>query len=115
MLETPTPPLAETRRPHSGRLSPARLLHESDEQLVALARSGSERAWTEIMRRYGRQLRAYCARFVGPSRAEDAVQQAYLQAFLALRDGSRRDIVLRPRLYRIAHNCAIDVLRKGSP
>ena len=115
MLETPTPPLAETRRPHSGRLSPAALLHESDEQLVALARSGSERAWTEIMRRYGRQLRAYCARFVGPSRAEDAVQQAYLQAFLALRDGSRRDIVLRPWLYRIAHNCAIDVLRKGSP
>src|SRR5262245_46666155 len=114
MLETPTPPLAE-RRPHSGRLSPAALLHETDEQLVSLARSGSERAWTEIMRRYGRQLRAYCSRFVGPNRAEDAVQQAFLQAFLALRDGSRRDIALRPWLYRIAHNCAIDVLRKGTP
>ena len=50
-----------------------------------------------------------------PSRAEDAVQQTFLQAFLALRDGSDREIALRAWLYRIAHNCSIDLLRKGSP
>ena len=116
-MYTDTPAIAERRRPRppEGKLSPGSLVHQSDERLVALARSGSERAWAEITRRYGRQLRAYCARFVGVSRAEDVVQQTFLQAFLALRDGSQREIALRAWLYRIAHNCSIDVLRKGSP
>ena len=114
-MYTDTPAIADTRRPHHGRLSLEVLLHQSDERLVALARSGSERAWDEIMRRYGRQLRSYCSRFVGAGRAEDAVQQTFLQAFLALRDGSEREIALRAWLYRIAHNCAIDVLRKSAP
>ncbi len=114
-LYTDTPAIADTRRPHSRKLSQEALLHQSDDRLVALARSGSEHAWAEITRRYERLLRAYCARFVGASRAEDAVQQTFLQAFLALRDGTRREIALRAWLYRIAHNCAIDVLRKNSP
>jgi RNA polymerase sigma-70 factor (ECF subfamily) len=111
-MHTSASAIAEPRRP--GKLSQAALLHQSDERLVILARSGSERAWAEITRRYGRQLRVYCARFVGVSRAEDAVQQTFLQAFLALRDGAPREIVLRAWLYRIAHNCSVDVLRKGT-
>jgi RNA polymerase sigma factor (sigma-70 family) len=95
-------------------LSPASLRHQTDERLVSLARSGSERAWSEIMRRYRPQLRSYSARFVGPGRAEDAVQQTFLQAFLALRDSQPREIALRAWLYRIAHNCSVDVLRKGA-
>ncbi|HZO61274.1 MAG TPA: sigma-70 family RNA polymerase sigma factor [Solirubrobacterales bacterium] len=113
-MHTSASAIAESRRPHAGRLSQASLLHQSDERLVALARSGSERAWAEITRRYGRQLRVYCTRFVGASRAEDAVQQTFLQAFLALRDGAHREIALRAWLYRIAHNCSIDLLRKGN-
>ena len=113
-MHTSTPAIAESRRPHAGKPSQASLLHQSDERLVSLARSGSERAWAEITRRYGRQLAVYCTRFVGVNRAEDAVQQTFLQAFLSLRDGSHREIVLRAWLYRIAHNCSIDVLRKGS-
>ncbi len=114
-MQTSTPARADSRRPHAGMLSGASLMHQSDECLVALARSGSERAWSEITRRYRRQLRSYCERFVGASRAEDAVQQTFLQAFLALRDGAEREIALRAWLYRIAHNCSIDLLRKGSP
>ena len=113
-MHTSASAIAESRRPHAGKLSQATLLHQSDERLVSLARSGSERAWAEITRRYGRQLRVYCTRFVGASRAEDAVQQTFLQAFLSLRDGNAREIVLRAWLYRIAHNCSIDLLRKGS-
>jgi RNA polymerase sigma factor (sigma-70 family) len=115
MYTESTPAIADTRRPHAGTLSQASLMHQSDDRLVTLARSGSERAWSEITRRYRRQLRSYCGRFVGPSRAEDAVQQTFLQAFLALRDGAQRDIALRAWLYRIAHNCSIDLLRKGTP
>ena len=113
-MHTSSSAIAESRRPHAGKLSQASLIHQSDERLVTLARSGSERAWAEISRRYGRQLRVYCTRFVGASRAEDAVQQTLLQAFLSLRDGTNREIVLRAWLYRIAHNCSIDLLRKGT-
>ena len=113
-MHTSASAIAESRRPHAGKLSQASLLHQSDERLVSLARSGSERAWAEITRRYGHQLRVYCTRFVGANRAEDAVQQTFLQAFLSLRDGSHREIVLRAWLYRIAHNCSIDLLRKGT-
>jgi RNA polymerase sigma factor (sigma-70 family) len=99
---------------HAGALCSESLRHESDERLVALTRAGSERAFAEVARRYQRQLRAYCSRLVGIERAQDAVQQALLQAFLALRDGAPREIALRPWLYRIAHNCSIDLLRMGS-
>jgi RNA polymerase sigma factor (sigma-70 family) len=99
---------------HAGTLSCESLRHESDERLVALTRAGSERAFAEITRRYQRPLRVYCSRLVGPERAQDAVQQALLQAFLSLRDRAPREIALRPWLYRIAHNCAIDLIRMGS-
>jgi len=99
---------------HAGTLSCESLRHESDERLVALTRAGSERAFAEITRRYQSALRAYCSRLVGPERAQDAVQQALLQAFLSLRDRAPREIALRPWLYRIAHNCSIDLIRMGS-
>ena len=97
---------------HAGALSTCSLRHAGDDRLVALARAGSERAFAEIMRRYQRPLQFYCLHLVGAPRAEDAVQQAFLQAFVSLRDGARREIALRPWLYRIARNCAIDLLRK---
>jgi RNA polymerase sigma factor (sigma-70 family) len=99
---------------HAGTLSCGSLRHQSDERLVALTRGGSERAFSEIARRYQRPLRSYCSRLVGAERAQDAVQQALLQAFLSLRDGAPRQIALRPWLYRIAHNCSVDLLRMGS-
>jgi RNA polymerase sigma factor (sigma-70 family) len=79
---------------------------------VLLTRAGSERAFAEIMRRYQRPLYVYCLQLLGAGRAEDAVQQAFLKAFVALRDGASREIALRPWLYRIARNCSIDLLRK---
>ena len=80
-----------------------------------MAREGSARAFEEITRRYQRRLRSYCTQFVGPAQAEDAVQQAFLSAYVALRGESRREIALRPWLYRIARNCAIDLLRSTPP
>ena len=113
LTASPSPETAApARRPHVGALSKPALRHASDDRLVALTRAGSERAFAEIMRRYQRPLQFYCLHLVGAPRAEDAVQQAFMQAFVALRDGERREIALRPWLYRIARNCAIDLLRK---
>jgi RNA polymerase sigma factor (sigma-70 family) len=84
----------------------------SDSRLVAQARAGSADAFRAIVRRYERPLRAYCTRLLGPDLATDAVQQTFLHALIALRSAPPREIALRPWLYRVARNCALDLLRR---
>jgi RNA polymerase sigma factor (sigma-70 family) len=83
---------------------------QSDDRLVALARSGHERAFEAIVERYRKPLLRACRRVLPEARAEDAVQQALVAAWSALARGDEvRD--LRPWLYRIAHNSALNQLR----
>jgi len=87
------------------------LLTQSDERLVGFARAGHERAFDALVRRYRRQLHGYCRRLLlSDERAEDALQQALLQAWLALRDGAEVQDVCA-WLYRIVHNAAVNALR----
>src|SRR3954454_18207475 len=81
---------------------------QSDERLVDLVRDGNDRAFEAIVHRYRRPLLRYCGRFLTPPRAEDAVQQAFVNAFGALRSGDG-EMNLRAWLYRIAHNSALNV------
>src|SRR3954465_13313236 len=85
---------------------------QSDDRLVDLVREGNERAFEAIVHRYRRPLLRYCGRFLAPARAEDAVQQAFVNAYGAMRDGDA-EIRLRPWLYRISHNAALNVLRQA--
>jgi RNA polymerase sigma factor (sigma-70 family) len=87
------------------------LLTQSDARLVKLAHEGHERAFEALVQRYRRQLLAYCRRLLLPSeRAEDALQQGLLQAWLALQQGvDVKDA--RPWLYKIVHNAALNMLR----
>ena len=83
---------------------------QSDERLVALARAGHERAFEVIVQRYRGLLLRSARRYLSDGRAEDAVQQAFLAAWSALQRGDEvRD--LRPWLYRIVHNTALNALR----
>ncbi len=96
---------------HPARRAGESLLRlQSDERLVDLAVDGHEAAFNAIVDRYRTPLTRYCAGLVGPSRAEDVVQQALINAHHALQ---RTDEVrhLRSWLYRIAHNAALNVLR----
>jgi RNA polymerase sigma factor (sigma-70 family) len=87
------------------------LLTQSDARLVAFARAGHERAFEAIVQRYRRPLHNYCRRLLlSDERAEDALQQALLQAWLALRAGTEVGEV-KPWLYRIVHNAAVNALR----
>ena len=96
------------------RLAGASLLRlQSDERLVALARAGHQEACAAIVARHRPPLLRYCARIVGPARAEDAVQQTFISAFASMSE-SEREIELRPWLYRIAHNAALRLLRAGA-
>jgi RNA polymerase sigma factor (sigma-70 family) len=88
----------------------------SDEQLLALFRSGSEEAFGVIHDRYRQRLFAYARQMLGGSRqdAEDVMQDVFLRAYAALRADSR-PVALRAWLYRVAHNRCIDQLRRGGP
>jgi RNA polymerase sigma factor (sigma-70 family) len=85
---------------------------QTDERLVDLARAGNQRAFEAIVERYRRPLLRYCSRLLPPTRAEDVVQQALLNAYAAMLRDDRR-IELRPWLYRIAHNAALNALREN--
>src|SRR5487761_1803543 len=87
------------------------LLTQSDARLVALAGEGHERAFEALVQRYRRPLLLYCRRLLLPDeRAEDALQQALMQAWLALRRGVEVSDV-RSWLYRVVHNTALNMLR----
>ncbi len=93
-------------------LGPA-LRTQPDRRLVALVREGYELAFEEIVRRYGKALARYAAAIVG-SRGEDVTQDAFSKALLALRrDGA--EIELRPWLFRIVRNTALNDLRDSPP
>jgi RNA polymerase sigma factor (sigma-70 family) len=89
-------------------LGPA-LRAQPDRRLVTLVREGYEAAFEEIVRRYGRPLTRYAAAIVG-SRSEDVTQDAFSKALQALRRDESA-IELRPWLYRIVRNTALNDLR----
>jgi RNA polymerase sigma factor (sigma-70 family) len=90
----------------------ARLLAtQTDERLLELMQQGHERAFEAIVVRYRRGLLAYCRRLGLPdARAEDALQQTFLKAWIAI-EGGAQVRALSPWLYRIAHNAAVNVIR----
>lgn len=84
----------------------------NDERLARRAAAGDERAFAAIFRRYSQDLYRYCLAIVGnPADAQDALQDTMVKALRSL-PGERREINLKPWLYRVAHNEAIDLLRR---
>ncbi|QNI36026.1 sigma-70 family RNA polymerase sigma factor [Edaphobacter albus] len=60
-------------------------------------------------------LHGYCARMLGSTiDGEDAVQDTLLRAYTAIVAGSRPP-EMRFWLFRLAHNCSVDLLRKRRP
>ena len=93
-------------------LGPA-LRAQPDRRLVDLVRDGYDAAFEEIVRRYRRPLDRFAAAIVG-GRSEDVTQDAFSKALPALR-GSEAEIELRPWLYRIVRNTALNDLRDRGP
>jgi len=84
----------------------------TDEQLVALALDGGERAFAVLVRRYQRRLTAFLSQLVGDVElARELAQEAFVRAWSAL---DRFDPRYRfsTWLFRIAHNLGIDQLRR---
>ncbi len=91
-------------------LSTPLLRTQSDRRLVALTANGHDRAFEAIVERYRRPLQRYLRRLLSEGLAEDVLQASFVRAWQALHAGTDvRD--LRPWLYRIAHNQALNTLR----
>ena len=95
----------------AGLASRITLRAQTDERLVELARSGNSGAFEAIAQRYRGPLLRQARRLLHDhALAEDAVQQALLNAYRALRFGEARP-QLRPWLHRICHNSSLGLLR----
>jgi len=82
---------------------------------VTQALAGSQSAFEQIVRRYQRPIISLIARMTGDwALAEDLAQETFVKAFrsLAAFDTTRR---LSSWLFRIAHNTAIDAMRRHRP
>jgi RNA polymerase sigma factor (sigma-70 family) len=98
----------------STRIPTPLLSIQHDQRLLALIRGGHEPAFDALVHRHRRSLLRYCRRMrLSEARAEDVVQQAFLQAWQAIERGAEvRD--LRAWLYRIVHNVAVGSMRGSS-
>jgi RNA polymerase sigma factor (sigma-70 family) len=75
---------------------------------VELIRAGCDEAFEVVVGRYTGPLKCFVTRVLPDPYAEDVVQQTFVRALEALRGGDA-EIFLRPWLYRIAQNAALDV------
>jgi RNA polymerase sigma factor (sigma-70 family) len=91
-------------------VSPILFKRLSDERLGSRLASGEAAAFDELYRRYVHRLAAYGSHLLGdPAAGDDVAQATLLKAYGALRDGRVPD-KMRPWLFRIAHNTAIDLV-----
>jgi RNA polymerase sigma factor (sigma-70 family) len=87
----------------------------SERWLTRRAARGDREAFAAIFSRHQQDLYRYCVAILGdPDDAQDALQNTMVKALRAL-PGERREIALKPWLYRIAHNEAIELRRRERP
>ena len=86
-------------------------MSKAESDLLRRAQAGEMEAFTELFESFRPSIYAAASRLAGPDDVEDVVMETYLKAWQALprfRGGS----TLKTWVYRIAHNCAVDVLRR---
>ncbi|HSE31327.1 MAG TPA: sigma-70 family RNA polymerase sigma factor [Pyrinomonadaceae bacterium] len=86
----------------------------TDRDLVATAINGVEGSFEELVRRYQRPISAYVYRMVGNyESALDLTQEIFIKVYGSLRK-YRSEFKFSTWIYKIAHNAAVDHLRRSS-
>lgn len=86
----------------------------SDIELIARAIKGREDGFEELVRRYQRPITGYVFRMLGDYESSlDVTQEVFIKVYNSLQRYSS-DYKFSTWLYRIAHNAAIDHLRRNS-
>lgn len=84
----------------------------TDRDLVATAVSGAEGSFEELVRRYQRPIAAYVYRMVGNyESALDLTQEIFIKVYSSL-ERYRPEFKFSTWIYKIAHNSAVDHLRR---
>ncbi|HVS99575.1 MAG TPA: sigma-70 family RNA polymerase sigma factor, partial [Solirubrobacterales bacterium] len=87
----------------------------NERRLARRAARGDRDSFAKIFRHFQQDLYRYCVAILGdPEDAEDALQNTMVKALAAL-PGERREIELKPWLYRIAHNESVELRRRARP
>ena len=86
----------------------------ADRDLVATAAQGLEGGFEELVRRYQRPISAYVYRMVGDyDIALDLTQEIFIKIYASL-SRYRPEFKFSTWIYKIAHNAAIDHLRRNA-
>jgi RNA polymerase sigma-70 factor (ECF subfamily) len=86
----------------------------SDAELVSTAIGGGEASFEELVRRYQRPIVSYVYRMLNDyDNSLDVTQEVFIKVYNSL-DRYSCDYKFSTWLYRIAHNAAIDHLRRNS-
>lgn len=87
----------------------------SDRELIENTVRGSEAGFEEIVRRYQKPIAGYVYRILGNHEASlDVTQEVFIKVYNSLHRYSP-EYKFSTWVYRIAHNAAIDHLRRNSP
>src|SRR5690242_9507794 len=83
-----------------------------DARLLRRASKGDEAAFAAIFERHGQDLYRYCRAILGnPDDAQDALQNTMTRVLRAL-PGEERALKLKPWLFRVARNEALNLIRE---
>jgi len=86
----------------------------SDRDLVATAIDGLDGSFEELVRRYQRPISAYVYRMLGDYEAAlDLTQEIFIKVYGSVQR-YRSEFKFSTWIYRIAHNAAVDQLRRNS-
>ncbi|MFH0740119.1 MAG: RNA polymerase sigma factor [bacterium] len=88
---------------------------KTDEQLALLTQHGNVEAFGFLIEKYQDKIKKYIRRMVqGPDEPNDITQNVFLKAFENIQGFDVRQR-FSPWVYRIAHNEAVNYLRKKKP
>jgi len=86
----------------------------TDAELIGIAVSGRDDSFEELVRRYQRPIAGYVFRMLGNYDASlDVTQEVFIKVYKSLKRYSP-EYKFSTWLYRIAHNAAIDHIRRNS-
>ncbi|KAA0236117.1 MAG: ECF RNA polymerase sigma factor SigW [Acidimicrobiales bacterium] len=89
--------------------------HTDEDQLIAWAQDGDERAFRALIEPYRPMLQSVCGRIAGSrSETEDAIQVALLAVWQNIARFEHRS-KFSTWLFRVCHNAALGVVRKRVP
>src|SRR6267142_5614416 len=98
----------------SAAISIAKASVLADSVLVVSALAGRETSFEELVRRYQRPIAAYVYRMVGDyDVALDLTQEVFIKVYGSLAR-YRSEFKFSTWIYKIAHNCAVDHLRRNN-